>query len=250
MNFLNLTKTNFFIGCIIICLALTACDNADEKSQQVITPPLVTVQTETNSNDEEVSIEELDDLLNEISVETGTSINELKTLEEAQTKPVVQVTDNNPIISSDTNVVAKLLSKGLATGFNYQLVNNKQWQQAEKECFGRVSDDFLVTELEIIIKTELNEDEFQQATRFYYSSAGKQLEQWRDTHIAEAVTNNNISVNNMNINEEDLSAINEFMQSSANIKINQLLQSPQIERLIAEKIAPQLLACGMADSNL
>ncbi len=251
MKFLTLTKTNFFISCILACCTLTACDDTEEKPQQVITPPLVTVQTNTNNTDDaEVNIDELDDLLNEISAETGQPIKESETVENPQAEPVEQLMESKPIIPIDTSVLAKSLSKGLATGFNYQLVNNKQWQQAEKECFGRVTNDFLVTELETLVKTELNQDELQQAINFYNSLSGKQLEQWRDTHLAQILENKNISVENMNIAKENLTEINQFMGSSANIKINQLLQSPQIEQLIAEKIAPQLLACGMAENNL
>ncbi len=240
------TKTKMFISCILTCFILTACDDSEEKPQKVITPPLVTVQTETNSNDAEVNIDELDDLLNEISVETGQPLNEIETVEEPQEQ--VQVTDNKPIVEWDTNILAVSLSKGLATGFNYQLLNNKQWKQGEKDCFGKINDDFVVNELDKIVKVQLSQDEFQQATQFYHSSASKQLEQWRDSHLNEVITNNNISINNMNIAEEDLSLITDFMGSSANIKINQLLQSPQIEQLVKEKISPQLLACGMADN--
>ncbi len=248
MKILTLTKTNFFIGCVLTCFTLTACDDAEEKQKQVITPPLVTVQTETNNA--EVNIDELDNLLNEISVETGKPLNEPQPPAKPKVEPIKQVVENKPIVPINTNILAKSLSKGLATGFNYQLVNNKQWQQAEKECFGRVGDDFVVTELETLVKTELNQDELQQATKFYNSVAGKQLEKWRDSHLTQVVENKNLSVENMNIAKENVAEINEFMESSANIKINQLLQSPQIEQLIAEKIAPQLLACGMAENNL
>ncbi len=257
MKFLTLTKTTktkFFISCILTCLTLTACDDKDdrkEEPQKVITPPLVTVQEETNNtNDAEVSIDELDDLLNEISAETGQPLNEPKpeTLKEPKSQPVEKVIENKPIISQNSNMLAVSLSKGLATGFNYQVANNKQWQQAEKDCFGNVNDDFAVNELAKIINTEFNQDEIQQVINFYHSPAGRQLEQWRDAHIADLVKNNNVSMNDMNISEEELSAITDFMASPANIKINQLIQRPQIEQLIVEKISPQLLACGMANN--
>ncbi len=239
------------MSCILACFTLTACDDTEEKPKQLIAPPLVTVQTETNNgNDAEVNIDELDDLLNEISVETGQPIKESETVEEPQAEPVEQGIDNKPIVPLDNNILAKSLSKGLATGFNYKLANNTQWKQAEKDCFGKINNNFLVTELEKLLKAELNKDEWQQATQFYQSSASKQLEQWRDSHLAEVVKNQKIAVDNMDISKENLAEINQFMSSSANIKINQLLQSPQIEQLTAEKISPQLLACGMAENNL
>ncbi len=253
MKFLTLTKTTFFISCVLACLTLTACDDTEKKPQsqaEIATTPTQENQhnqiNNTENVDAEVNIDELDSLLNEVSAETGQPLNATEMVEEPKIEPVAD--NNKPIISADNNILAQSLSKGLATGFNYQLANNKQWQQAEKDCFGKINNDFLVTELAKLVKTTLNQDEWQQATKFYYSSASKQLEQWRDNHIADVVKNQNITINDMNISESDLSAINEFMGSSANTKINQLIASSQIEQLIAQKIAPQMLACGMANN--
>ncbi len=243
MKILTTTKTKFFIGCIVTCLTLTACDDAEEEPQTVT---LIPVNTE-----KQINAQEVDSMLNDVSAETAQPTNETATVEELQIQPIKpKSTDNKAIASSaDSNVLAVSLSKGLATGFNYQLIHNKQWTENEKECFGRIKNDFAVTELEKILKTELNEDEFQQATEFYQSSVGKQLEQWRDIHIDEVIKNNNIAVKNMNFTEKNLAKVSDFMGSSANIKINQLVKSPQIEQLVAQKISPQLFACGMAEKD-
>ncbi len=241
MKLFNISKIRFSIYCIFACLSLTltACDDPEDTPQEVTLTPVSTSI---------MSLEDMqqDSLLNETSAETNQPLDEPKTAENLEVQPIEEIADKP--ISSDDNTLAVSLSRGLATGFNYQLANNQQWTQSEKDCFGRINNNFAVAELDKIIKTELNEDEFQQASKFYQSSAGKQLEQWRDTHLDKVVKNNNISVNDMNFAENDLVEIAEFNGSSANIKINQLLQNPQIEKLISQKIAPQLLACGMIDN--
>lgn len=235
MKFLTKTKINFFIACMMTCLTLTACDNTEDTQQEVMLTPVKTT-IDNNNTDEEANLQELDALLDKASEETA----QPQVADNLQVKPLKKIANN-------TNILAMTLSKGLATGFNYQLANNNQWKQAEKDCFGKLNNDFAVTELEKILKEELSEEEWQQATNFYQSSAGKQLAEWRDTHLDDVVKNNNISMSDMDFSEEDLAEITQFMSSSANIKINQLIQSAEIERLVTKKIAPQLLACGMAE---
>ncbi len=245
MKFQNLfSKRRFTTSLLVACIAtMTAC--GDEPKQANVTTEQVTNNLQTNDKtepkkveiakpeeqQEDVSLDDLDNLLMEVSIPKTD-------------KPANSAwSDSSKYTGDDT--IAKHISKGLAIGFNYSIQNSDDWSDEQVRCFGRVNHNFVVADVQRLVVDRLTAKEFDKATEFYSSSASRRIEQWATNHVAEFVEGETPSVDDLHLSRQEKVEFMRFMGSSADRKLDRLINSYQMQNLVINKTKGRFMACNM-----
>ncbi len=245
MKFQNLFgKKQIIASLLVACIAtMTAC--SDEPKQTDVTTGQASTNAQSNDKPEkvnvkttnpekqqdDVNIDDLDSLLMEVST--------------SQTDKSANSAWSNSSQYAGDDTIAKNISKGLAMGFNYQIKNSGNWTDEQIRCFGRLSNNFAVPEVQQMVTDSLTTEEFDKATEFYRSSAGKRLERWAEKHVDALSDGVTPSVNDLHLSRQEKLDFMRFMGSSADRKLNNLIKSYRMEVFLVNKTKGRLMACDM-----
>ncbi len=233
-------------ACLFACLLMmTAC--SDEPKTEPKAP--VTSSQNTESQPKQVASEASDEQTDQQANE-DLNLDDLDSLltDVATTKPKQTANSawsDGGVKNQGDVTIAKHISKGLAMGFNYELQNSSRWDDEQIRCFGKLDYGFAVNDIQRLIISGLTNDEFNKATKFYGSSTGKYIDRWMTRHVAELAEGETPTVDDLNLSEQGRVEFVRFMGSSADRKLERLINSYQMENIIVSKTKGRLMACDM-----
>lgn len=222
--------------------------NNDRQTQSTSNP--TQTGTQANAANKAVDLAEIDKLLGEKTPKVPTvnkKTGQLSVAPNAEQNP--QQTDNqsatNSQAMSQDNSYAKAISKGLAIGFNYELQNDDHWTDKQRNCFGKINENFLTNDIQQILLARLTPAELNYLNDFQRSPVGRKINKWAENNVDAFIDGIDPDVDDLNLTTKETLLVISFAASPTERKLKQFINEDSLGLLMLSKTQYKMVNCGM-----